>query len=83
MREPCLNLPSLSLVSIACDPGEIDTALAAAVDDERWHSAVWRLNGVAASFGAVDLMAAVTDAAGKGVGDAVALGRLRVPGALL
>lgn len=48
----------------------------AANDDEAWRAAAWRLRGLAASFGAVRLMALAT-AAGDGVaGDSGMLRKL-------
>jgi hypothetical protein len=38
-------------------------ALEAAVDNDAWRAAAWRLKGLAASFGAVRLMTLATDAA--------------------
>ena len=53
-------------------------AMVMAVDGQSWRNAALRLKGLAASFGAIDLMAAATEAAEGGVGNAVALGRLRM-----
>lgn len=39
------------------------TQLAGAADAESWRAAAWRLKGLAASFGAVRLMALATEAA--------------------
>lgn len=52
-------------------------AIEQAPDDEAWRAAAWRLKGLAASFGAVRLMALATEAAGSGVGDAAMLKRIR------
>ena len=52
-------------------------AMSAADDDEAWTAAAWRLKGLAASFGAVRLMALATEAATLGRRDDVALGKLR------
>ena len=52
-------------------------ALEAAGDEDGWRVAAWRLNGLAASFGAVRLMALAT-AAGEGVAlDQAALRKLK------
>ncbi|WP_374943559.1 Hpt domain-containing protein [Sphingomonas sp.] len=42
------------------------SAMREAADDEAWRAAAWRLRGLAASFGAVRLMA-LAAAAGEGV----------------
>ncbi len=52
-------------------------ALAEASDEESWREAAWRLKGLAASFGAVRLMAMAGDAAERPAGDADALRKLR------
>lgn len=52
-------------------------ALEAADDPESWRNAAWRLKGLAASFGAVRLMALATEAADVEPGDAGLLRRLR------
>ena len=57
--------------------GDALHAMVMAIDGESWRSAAWRLKGLAASFGAIDLLAAATDAAECGVGNAAALDRLR------
>lgn len=44
---------------------------------EGWCAAAWRLRGLAASFGAVRLMALATEAATAGAPDPVLLGRLK------
>jgi HPt (histidine-containing phosphotransfer) domain-containing protein len=41
--------------------------------DANWHSAGWRLKGLAASFGAIQLMLAADDALEAAPGDPVAL----------
>lgn len=46
-------------------------------DDDAWRAAAWRLKGLAASFGAVRLMALADEAAGHRVGDLATLARLR------
>ncbi|KQM65115.1 hypothetical protein ASE75_08730 [Sphingomonas sp. Leaf17] len=51
-------------------------AMTMAVDADGWRDAAWRLNGLAASFGAADLMTAATEAARGGV-NASMLARLR------
>lgn len=38
-------------------------ALHSAVNDQQWQAAAWRLKGLAASFGAIDLMALAGEAA--------------------
>lgn len=52
-------------------------AIEAAADDDAWRAAAWRIKGLAASFGAVRLMALAEDAAGSAVGDRAMLARLR------
>lgn len=52
-------------------------AIEAAEDEEAWRAAAWRLKGLAASFGAVRLMALATEAAGMAQGNAAMLRRLR------
>ena len=52
-------------------------AIEKADDEETWRAAAWRLKGLAASFGAVRLMALATDAAGGTPGDAELLRRLK------
>lgn len=47
--------------------------LAQARDGSSWREAAWRLKGCAASFGAIDLMAAATGAAERPARDAAAL----------
>jgi len=51
-------------------------ALEAARDADGWRAAAWRLKGLAASFGAVRLMALATEAAEAPL-DAVVLRRVR------
>ena len=53
------------------------TAMTLATDHDEWRAAAWRLKGLAASFGAVRLMAIATEAAGGAVQDAVVLRKLR------
>ncbi len=53
------------------------TALEAAVTDADWRTAAWRLKGLAASFGAVRLMAIATEASEVGAGNLDLLRRLR------
>lgn len=52
-------------------------ALEAARGGEDWRAAAWRLKGLAASFGAVRLMALATQAGDAGRPDPVLLGKLR------
>ena len=52
-------------------------ALEAADDAEAWAAAAARLRGLAASFGAVRLMALAAEAEGAGPRDAAMLGRVR------
>ena len=52
-------------------------AMDAAQDGEQWRIAAWRLKGLAASFGAVRLMALAADAASGPVGDRAALAKLK------
>jgi histidine phosphotransfer protein HptB len=52
-------------------------ALEAAEIAEDWRAAAWRLKGLAASFGAVRLMALATEAAAGMTGDAVMLRKLK------
>lgn len=52
-------------------------ALERAEDEIGWREASWRLKGLAASFGAVRLMAAAAQAADAPVGDADTVRRLR------
>jgi HPt (histidine-containing phosphotransfer) domain-containing protein len=52
-------------------------ALADAKGDAAWREAAWRLKGLAASFGAVRLMALAADAADHDAGDPDMLRRLR------
>jgi len=51
-------------------------ALTAASDDQSWRTAAFRLKGLAASFGAVRLMALASETADARVGDAAVLARL-------
>ena len=53
------------------------TALEAARDAEAWRDAAWRLKGLAASFGAVRLMALATEAGQAAPGDAAMLHKLK------
>ena len=52
-------------------------AMAAAQDAEGWRSGAWRLRGLAASFGAVRLMALASEAANAPCGDGATIGRLK------
>lgn len=52
-------------------------ALESARSDEAWRTAAWRLKGLAASFGAVRLMAIATEASLACTGDAALIRRLR------
>lgn len=52
-------------------------ALASARDDEAWRAAAWRLKGLAASFGAVRLMAQAAEAATRSARDEAMLATLR------
>lgn len=52
-------------------------AMAQAPGDAEWAAAAWRLHGLAASFGAMELMDCAGDAAGAGRLDPAALGRVR------
>jgi histidine phosphotransfer protein HptB len=49
----------------------------AAESGDRWREGAWRLKGLAASFGAVRLMALAAEAAGAPVGEPEMLRRLR------
>lgn len=51
-------------------------AVLAAADAEGWAQAAFRLKGLAASFGAIDLMALATDAAAAPAGDRAMLAKL-------
>lgn len=53
------------------------TAMEQARDGEAWCAAAWRLKGLAASFGAVRLMALAAQAVEAGVPDAALMGKLR------
>ncbi len=53
------------------------TAMTMATDTEAWREAAWRLRGLAASFGAVRLMALATEAGEGNPRDQEALKRLR------
>lgn len=46
-------------------------------DEANWRAAAWRLKGLAASFGAVRLMALASEAADQPPGDEQTLRRLR------
>ena len=48
-----------------------------ACDEDGWRAAAWRLKGLAASFGAVRLMALAEEAVGRRVGAPAPLTRLR------
>lgn len=50
--------------------------LATATDQDGWRAAAFRLKGLAASFGAVRLMALASEAADASAGDAAMLARL-------
>lgn len=52
-------------------------ALEEAACSESWAAAAWRLKGLAASFGAVRLMALATEAAALDAPDPVLLGKIR------
>jgi HPt (histidine-containing phosphotransfer) domain-containing protein len=52
-------------------------ALETATGDEEWRNAALRLKGLAASFGAVRLMALANDAAQAQPGDIVTINRIR------
>lgn len=52
-------------------------AMDAAQDGEAWRGAAWRLKGLAASFGAVRLMALAADAASGTPGDRAMLAKLK------
>lgn len=51
--------------------------LARARCDANWRTAAWRLHGVAASFGAIDLMESAGEAAKGAPGDPVALRKIK------
>lgn len=53
------------------------TAIESARDEEAWRAAAWRLKGLAASFGAVRLVALATEATRRPVGDPAMIRRLR------
>jgi HPt (histidine-containing phosphotransfer) domain-containing protein len=44
--------------------------------DANWHGSAWRIKSLAASFGAMELMHAATDALESAPGDPVALRRI-------
>lgn len=52
-------------------------AMDAATNPDSWAAAAWRLRGLAASFGAVRLMAQASEAAGAPCGDPPTLARLK------
>ncbi|WP_066777428.1 Hpt domain-containing protein [Sphingomonas sp. CCH5-D11] len=52
-------------------------AIEGARDEEAWRAAAWRLKGLAASFGAVRLVALATEATRRPVGDPAMIRRLR------
>jgi HPt (histidine-containing phosphotransfer) domain-containing protein len=52
-------------------------ALESVDDPEGWRAAAWRMKGLAASFGAVRLMALADDAAQAQPGDIVTINRIR------
>ena len=51
--------------------------MAAASDDQAWQAGAWRLKGLAASFGAVRLMALADEAATHATCDRAMLAKLR------
>lgn len=53
------------------------TAMTMAADADQWREAAWRLKGLAASFGAVRLMALATEVAEGDPRDQEALKKLR------
>lgn len=53
------------------------TAMEAAEDTDAWRSAAARLRGLAASFGAVRLMALAAEAGEASAGNAILLARIR------
>ncbi|WP_445192577.1 Hpt domain-containing protein [Sphingomonas sp. Tas61C01] len=53
------------------------TLMAEAVTVEAWKAAAWRLKGLAASFGAIRLMALATDAVTAPIGDPATLAKLK------
>lgn len=53
------------------------SAMETATDEAAWRAAAWRLKGLAASFGAVRLVALATEATSRPMGDAGMLKRLR------
>jgi histidine phosphotransfer protein HptB len=53
------------------------SAMISAEDGEAWRQGAWRLKGLAASFGAIRLMAMAGEAAGVAPGDLPTLRRLR------
>ena len=53
------------------------TAMTLATDHEEWRASAWRLKGLAASFGAVRLMALATEIAEGDPRDLEALRKLR------
>ena len=57
--------------------GHALAALAEARDDTAWRAAAFRLKGLAASFGAVRLMALAGEAVAHAPGDAAILARLK------
>lgn len=52
-------------------------AIESAQDEDAWRAAAWRLKGLAASFGAVRLVALATEATRRPVGDPAMVKRLR------
>jgi HPt (histidine-containing phosphotransfer) domain-containing protein len=52
-------------------------ALEAAQNDDDWRAAAWRMKGLAASFGAVRLMALATEAGQASRHDSAVLHRIR------
>lgn len=57
--------------------GKAMDAMVQASSDEAWCASAWRLKGLAASFGAVRLMALATQAVSTGAPDPVLLGKLK------
>jgi histidine phosphotransfer protein HptB len=53
------------------------TAMVTAEDGDAWRGAAWRLKGLAASFGALRLMAMAADAAAAPMGDVETLRKLK------
>ena len=64
-------------VAFADSAGRAVAAMALADGPAAWCEAAWRLNGLAASFGAVRLMTLAGEALQGGVPDRAMLGRLQ------